>query len=143
MLTTPACFALLGLVSTGYLDWPDRMREVAEGVTVIAEVSAPVVLFPGLPLALLTERICARARLPLTLLAFALAGVVAGFVASFLILYDPLFYSLAVFVVPFAVLSAVLGRAFAGPVARRPGLCWVLVLIVAAVSVLAVLGSSS
>ncbi|MGJ7905288.1 hypothetical protein ACOQFL_02265 [Actinopolyspora sp. H202] len=129
LLVVPTVFFVLGMASSGNSGWNAVTGETLRGTLRITRASGLMVLFPGLPLALLTERLCARARLPLTLLAFAFAGVVAGLIASLVLTSGGFFFV----IVPFAVLSAVLGRAFATPVARRPVLCWGLVLLAAAV----------
>ncbi|NYH77111.1 hypothetical protein FHR84_000425 [Actinopolyspora biskrensis] len=80
MLVVPGFFFLLGTADALRFGWMSstEVREVLVGVTVTAGVSAPSVLLFGLPVAVLTERICSRVRLPVTLLTFALAGAFAG-----------------------------------------------------------------
>ncbi|NHD17712.1 MULTISPECIES: hypothetical protein [unclassified Actinopolyspora] len=131
LLVVPGFFFLLGTADALRANGVDgaEVREVLVGVAVMVRGSAPSVLLFGLPVAVLTERVCSRARLPVTLLAFALAGAVAGVLAAS-VLFHPLF---SYYVVPFAVVSAVSARALSGPVARRPVLWWVFVLLAAVV----------
>lgn len=131
LLVVPGFFFLLGTADALRANGVDgaEVREVFVGVVGVAGVSVPSVLLFGLPAALLTERLCARVRLPVTLLAFASAGAVAGVLAAS-VLFHPLF---SYYVVPFAVVSAVSARALSGPVTRRPVLWWAFVLLGAVV----------
>ncbi|WP_169336105.1 hypothetical protein [Actinopolyspora halophila] len=131
LLVVPGFFFLLGTANSLRFGWMSstEVREVLVGVAGVAGLSAPSVLLFGLPVAVLTERICSRVRLPVTLLAFALAGAVTGVLAAS-VFFHPLF---SYYVVPCAVVSAVSARASSGPVARRPVLWWGFVLLAAVV----------
>lgn len=89
-----------------------------------------VVVLVGVPIALLTERLCRDAGTGVLLVAFVVAGLVAGSATSLLITGGVLHQFLWL-----AAGAAVLGRSGAGPVATRPPLLGLAVLLTVAATV--------
>ncbi|WP_182545529.1 hypothetical protein [Halosaccharopolyspora lacisalsi] len=96
----------------------------------LAPLVAALVVLVGVPIALLTERLCRGTGTGVLLAAFVVAGLVAGAATSLLITGGVLHQFLWL-----AAGAAVLGRAGAGPLATRPPLLGLVVLLTVAATV--------